>query len=102
MKVEEYMLNELKIPALTKLSTQERQTLLETFNKVKYVKPPSILEQLKNRFWARVLIDKTWLQVLGYKDDIDDFLNRLYDSLTNEIELLKKLMAEGATEESEF
>jgi len=51
---------------------------------------------------SRRLIDAAWLKVLGYKGDVDGLLDRLYDSLAKEIELLKKLMAEGeAPEEQE-
>lgn len=94
MKVEKYILEGVKIPNISTLSAEEKQIMLKAFDEVKDVKPPSVLEQLKTRFWARVLIDKAWLQVLGYKEDADALINKLYDQLVNEIELLKKLMAE--------
>jgi len=52
------------------------------------------LKQLKDKFPARVAIDKTVLKVLGFNDDeIDRILDSLYPALANEIEQLKTLMA---------
>lgn len=50
---------------------------------------------------SRRVIDAAWLKVLGYKGDVDTLLDRLYDSLANEIELLKSLMAGGEIAEEQ-
>jgi type I restriction-modification system DNA methylase subunit len=100
MKVEEYTLKEIKIPPIPNISSKDKRVLLETFEKIKNVKPPSIFEQLKNKFWGRQLIDNTWLKVLGYKGDPTSLLDTLYDLLSSEIELLKIMMAENSTTSS--
>ena len=51
------------------------------------------MDQLKNKFDARVEIDEAVLRVLGFGDvEIDRILDYLYPALVNEIEQLKKLM----------
>ena len=75
------------------LSEYKRKVILKTFDKVKDVEFPSFLEQLKDRFPARVAIDKTVFGVLGFGDDeIDHILDYLYPALANEVEQLKTLM----------
>jgi len=102
MKIHDYMINKLLIPDPKKLTKRERDRLLKVFDTVKGVKFPSILDQLGNKHPSRRLIDAAWLKVLGYKGDVGSLLDRLYDSLAKEIELLKRLMAEGeAPEEQE-
>jgi hypothetical protein len=99
MKVHDYMLGEILVPDFDKLSRSELKHLMKVFETVKDVKFPSILDQLRSRYPSRKLIDAAWLKVLGYEGDIDSLLDELYASLANEIELLKKLMAEGAVVE---
>jgi len=67
--------------------------LFEAFDEVKYTDFPSILEQLKTKFPARLTIDKAILRVLGFGDDeINRLLDYLYPALANEIQQLKTLM----------
>jgi len=94
MKIHDYMLDDLLAPDPAKLSNQELRILLMTFDKIKEVRLPSILDQLKNSHTARKLIDVAWLKVLGYKDEIDKLLDKLYSSLAKEIELQKLIMTE--------
>jgi hypothetical protein len=88
-----YILDDFLVIDSQKLSSKERKTLLDIFEKTRNVEFPSILDQLKNKHPSRRLIDTAWLKALGYEGDIDSLLDRLYDSLANEIELLRKLMA---------
>jgi hypothetical protein len=54
---------------------------------------PSILDQLKTKFPARIDIDKAVFKALGFgEDEIDHILDYLYPALASEIEQLKKLM----------
>jgi hypothetical protein len=93
MKLHKYMLKNLLILNPTKLSNVERNKLLEIFDKVKEVSFPSILKQLRDRFWARVEIDKAILSILGFNEkEINQLLDYLYPALTREIEQLKILM----------
>lgn len=95
MKVHDYMLSEMLVPNIDKFSDGELRKILETFETVKDIKFPSILDQLRDNNPSRRLIDATWLEVLGYKGDPDKLLDRLYSSLAREIELLKGILAEG-------
>ncbi|MGQ9625264.1 MAG: hypothetical protein ACUVT9_07865, partial [Candidatus Bathycorpusculaceae bacterium] len=69
MKLHEYVLKDLWILDPSKLTKEERNLLLEVFNKVRETPFPSILEQLRGRFWARVEIDKAILKVLGFSEE---------------------------------
>ncbi|MEM3735751.1 MAG: N-6 DNA methylase [Candidatus Bathyarchaeia archaeon] len=93
MKLHEYMLNDLFILDPNKLSPEEQNLLLEVFNKIKDISFPSVLEQLRGRFWARVEIDKAILKVLGFNEtETNQLLDYLYPALAKEIEQLKTLM----------
>jgi type I restriction-modification system DNA methylase subunit len=95
MVVHDYILGEMLIPNPSKLSESDLKYLLKVFSSLKDIKFPSVLEQLKGKHNARMLIDKAWLKILGYEGDMNSLLDRLYDSLAEEIELLRRLMAEG-------
>jgi len=89
-----YILNDFLVVDPSKLSSDEREILLDVFRKVKDVELPSILDQLRRKNQYRQVIDRAWLEILGYEGDADELLDGLYESLAYEIELLKKLMAE--------
>jgi hypothetical protein len=101
MKVHDYMLSEMLVPKTNKFSDGELKQLLKTFQAVKDIRFPSILDQLRNNNPSRRLIDSAWLEALGYKGDSDKLLDRLYSSLVKEIELLKGILAEGQQPEEE-
>lgn len=94
LQLDEYVLEELKAPDLTKLSDIKIEQLLNVFEKVKDVELPNILDQLNKKNQYRQIIDRAWLEILGYEGDVDELLDGLYESLADEIELLKTLMAE--------
>jgi hypothetical protein len=96
MTIHDYMFDEILAPNFKKLSDKDKELLKKTYNEVKNVEFPSILDQLKHRHPARKLIDQAWLEILGYRGDKEKLLDELYRSLADEIELLKKMMAEGA------
>jgi hypothetical protein len=92
-QIDEYTLRELQILNPEKLTRLEKESLVETFNKIKDVAFPSILEQLRGRFWARVEIDRAILKVLGFNEtETNQLLDYLYPALTKEIQQLKTLM----------
>jgi len=95
LQLDEYVLEKMLVPNMSTISKDHLKLLLKTFRLVKNIKFPSILTQLKDKHPSRRVIDTAWLEVLGYKGNMDIFLDRLYDSLANEIDLLRKLMAEG-------
>jgi len=69
------------------LNEQDIEDLLNIFDKCKGIQFPSILEQLKTKFPARITIDKAVLRVLSFGDDeIDRLLGYLYPALANEIQ----------------
>jgi hypothetical protein len=77
----------------SKISKEERDAMLSLYDKIKSVEFPSLLGQLKEKFPARVEIDKLMLKALDLSDDeIRHILGYLYPALANEIEQLKTLM----------
>jgi len=71
----------------------DKKMLSEIFEEVKHEAFPSLLNQLTNKFPARVKIDKAFLKVLGFGDDeTNRILDYLYPALANEIQQLKTLM----------
>jgi len=94
MQLHKYVMDDLLVVHPLRLSKSQKKAILKTFKEVKDVEFPSFLKQLKDRFPARVAMDKTVLKVLGFGDDeIDHILDYLYPALANEIEQLKTLMA---------
>jgi len=76
---------------MDKLTDKDKKALVNLFDKLKKVKFPSILEQLENRFWARVELDKTILKILGLADkDINEWLPKIYDVLVDELKTVKQ------------
>jgi len=96
LQLDEYALKELAVPDLRNLSESDISMLLNTFEKIRQVKLPSILEQLQIDFWVRRTIDTTWLKIFGYSDnEINQLLSYIYPAVVRETSLLKQLMAEG-------
>jgi len=55
-------------------------------HELRNVEFPSIIGQLESKFWARVKLDKTILEIIGFEtSDIDNWLPKIYDSLVNEL-----------------
>ncbi len=74
------------------LAENKKRVLLELFEKLKDVEFPSILEQLENRFWARVELDKTILKILGFSNkEINKWLPKVYDALVEELKAMKEV-----------
>lgn len=81
-----------KLINLMKLNKNEKTILLNEFDNLKNVKFPSILEQLENRFWARVELDKTILKILGFSDkEIEEWLPKVYDTIVEELKTMKEV-----------
>jgi len=90
-QIDKYTLMDFFVLNPEKLSKNEKELILKTFEDVKDVELPSILEQLKTKHPIRRKIDESILKVLGVEIDLDS----LYDRIAQEIELLKSLMSEG-------
>jgi type I restriction-modification system DNA methylase subunit len=94
MEINKGMIHDFLVVSLNSLNKNEKNRLLGLFKEVHKIKFPSIIEQLKTKFEARVKIDKVFLEIFGFKDsEIHEILDFLYPALTNEIEQLKTLMA---------
>jgi len=75
-----------------KLDKKDKENLLCLFDELRSVEFPSIVEQLENRFWARVKLDRTILKILGFSDsEIEKWLPRVYDSLASELKSMKSM-----------
>ena len=71
---------------INNLTVEDKKKLDESFDYLKNVKFPSILEQLENRFKGRIELDKTILQVIGFdKKEINNWLPKIYDALIKEL-----------------
>lgn len=69
-----------------KLSAKQKQTLLNLFENIRNTEFPSIIEQLETKFWARMELDKTILQILGFTDkEIEEWLSKVYKVLVKEL-----------------
>ncbi|MHA1401943.1 MAG: HsdM family class I SAM-dependent methyltransferase [Candidatus Heimdallarchaeaceae archaeon] len=75
-----------------RLSQNKKHTLVNLFEKLKDVRFPSIVEQLENRFPARISLDKTTLKILGFSDkEISEWLPKVYDALVEELGAMKSI-----------
>jgi hypothetical protein len=93
MKFHSYLVDKSLILNIEKLANSDKKLLLERFDAFRNENFPSLLEQLKTRFLARIETDKVILRVLGFGDDeINRILDYLYPALAKEIEQLKTLM----------
>lgn len=89
LQIDEYTLEDFQILNPKTLSEHEKGFLINVFEKSKGLDFPSILNQLKERFPARVEVDGAVLRVLGFgEDNVGRILDYLYPALANEIEQL--------------
>lgn len=88
------------IPDYSKLSGDEKLCLVNLFEAVKESNFPSILNQLENKDQNLRKIDREFIKLLGIEID-DNLLDDIYRLTANEIEILRRLMAEGAYVEEE-
>lgn len=73
------------------LSESKRKLPILNFNKLSKVIFPSLLEQLKTRFWAQMELDRQILNVLNLKEEeVERFLLRPYDATAGELAKLKE------------
>jgi len=101
LQIDEYVICPMKVPDIQKLSKDERKLLIDVFDELEGVEFSGILNQLQTADLNRRKLDTAWLKVLNYRGDADKLLDKLYTSLSGEIELLKHLMDEGAEGEDE-
>jgi hypothetical protein len=84
--------NLFKIINVNELSNHEKDILIQLFNRLENVEFPSILEQLKTNFSARVELDKTIFKILDFSDkEIDDWLPKIYNAIIEELQNYEKL-----------
>ncbi|MCJ7553034.1 MAG: SAM-dependent methyltransferase [Ignavibacteriaceae bacterium] len=84
--VRETDLLEFKIIDYKNLSKKEKQDLIKLFEKLKKLKFPSFMDQIKNRFEGRVELDKAILKAIGFnRTEINEYLPRLYDIVLQEL-----------------
>lgn len=100
MDLSEYILLDFYVPDFETLSQKDGDTIIQAFEMMSKRPLSSLLDQIKQKDSDRFALDKAWLQALNYPGNIDKVLNWLYDALTDEIETLKTMMAEGHIEES--
>ena len=68
------------------LSAKDIRILNATYMKLKQIRFPSIVDQLKEKFWGRVELDTVVLRVLGFENNIiEKILSEIYDKIYSEI-----------------
>ncbi len=94
--LDNYVLTEFAMPDLTALPKNECEKLLNIFESLGETDMPSILTQLQEKNLNRMRIDKAFLHILGMPEkETAAFLNELYNVITQEISMLREVMAEG-------
>ena len=94
MRLDKYVIKKLLVLDPHSLSKRERKKLLTIFEKMRSKAFPSFLEQLKEKYPPRVMLDKAILEILGFDEKVaEQLIDKLYPALANEIEQLKTLMA---------
>lgn len=78
------------------LPKDHRELLLNTYEQIRDVPFPSLLDQFQTSFNGRMIIDKAVFQVLGFKEYLEDEnLKLLYQSVHDELRRLKKIVEQG-------
>jgi hypothetical protein len=84
--------NLFKVIDVSKLEKEEKNTLLQVFEKLSEVEFPSIIQQLEQRFWARLELDKKILEILGFSEkEINELLPKVYNIIVNELKSQKEM-----------
>ncbi len=82
---------QFKILNINKLTEMEKHILLKLFEKISSIEFPSIIEQLENRFWARVELDKTMLKIIGFSEnEANEWLPKFYDALVKDLKSMNE------------
>ena len=98
LELSEYILVDFNVPDLDVLSQKDKDKIMRAFERMSERPLSSLLDQIKDKDNDRLSLDKAWLEALKYTGNIDKVLNWLYNAITNEIETLKTIMAEGRRE----
>ncbi|MGB9677441.1 MAG: N-6 DNA methylase [Candidatus Aenigmatarchaeota archaeon] len=87
MRIEDW--KQVFILNLESLNKEYKEMLLKLFEKLKKVEFPSIKDQLKNKFPARIELDNTILKILGFSDkDLEEWLPKVYDAIVDELDAM--------------
>jgi hypothetical protein len=81
------------IPDLTGLTKAQRKELLSSFDKLRELSFPSLLEQLKSSFAGRRELDRRWLSIFGiYGERCEKIINQLHKHLYETLSDLLRAM----------
>ena len=70
---------------ISKITHEEKQKLLELYDSIKNIEFPNLLTQLKERFWARIEIDKIILETLKINQINQKQILVMYDIIYDEL-----------------
>jgi len=91
IELKHYDLTLFPILKVQSLSAGQRKSLISNYEKLSQVTFPSLLEQLRSRFWARMDLDRLILNTLNLKEDeVERLLPKLYDVIAEEFSKLKE------------
>jgi type I restriction-modification system DNA methylase subunit len=99
MGLDQYILQRFLVLDSSKLKPEQRNQLIEVFERHAKTKLPSILEQLRTKNQVRRAIDLAILQALEISGNHEELLDSAYLSISKAIEALATLMKEGQVAE---
>ena len=99
-KLDQYMINEMKVPDIRKLRKADRRLLLELFNEWKDKEIKSIYDQYKYGDEFRIKLDAMFFKILkkGRSSKIKipkNFVQTMHETLSRELDALKNMSMTG-------
>ena len=98
MTLHDYMMDDVMVPDISAMNEKHRRALLEIFEEVRNTELPSILDQFMSHNHFREIVDSIWLDVLGFKGEKEEFLDRLRRSVSMELRNAKEMGGETSEE----
>lgn len=98
--VHEYVLNDLLVLNVDRISSEQKQHLVSLFNEVARIEWPSLREQVAGRFEPRLKMDEALLEILGLSgEEVKRTLKELYSAIELEFRALDMLATARRDEE---
>ncbi|MEM3245821.1 MAG: hypothetical protein QXN16_03575, partial [Candidatus Micrarchaeaceae archaeon] len=92
---EDDILSKLLIIDINKIDSEDKKVLLNLFEKLKAKKFESLLKQFTDLDEDRMLLDKTLLKILGFKNnEVDDYLKKIYEIVGSDLKILAQVESE--------
>ena len=95
-KLDQYMVNDLKVPAVELLEKEDKVKLLKLFEDGKKTEPRSIYDQFKYGYEFRIKVDELFLRILKKSSNSSEeipanFISRMHETIFRELDALKNM-----------